>query len=479
MVASQRGVYRADVDSGETRISVYEGEVVLEADQRVRVRAGERAYARGNEPPESPRRFDAAESDDFAQWNAARDGRDAWAGDTRRYVPEEVAPYASELESHGSWYYEAEVGYVWRPYVAPDWRPYTYGRWTWTLYGWTWVPYDSWGWAPFHYGRWGFSGALGWYWIPGRVWSPAWVSWAVGGDYVGWCPLGAGDRPIAFGNQSRGFAVARGTTNDSGWNYARRSDIESRDLARRRVGATPAVTRELRIADSPRARPTRDFRRVADVEAAAPRSTPRNINIKPTVGDYVPELHSDPATTIPVFARRPGVSRERYETRSQPGTSQSQPNTARSQPNATDRRRPGEATAAPRTPTPPTAHDERRHPTDVRYPNTRSAPPAHAPARGQDAPDRTDRSQPPREREVQPTDQRRSEPSTDREVLRNVFRPLSDAPRGGDVRSGAPRNSPTPPPRAEPRPRTQPPQRTPPPSPRATARPPKDQHQHN
>ena len=483
----EHGVYRVDVADGEVRLSVHDGRASLDSGrQQVDVEAGERSYARGGEPPESPRRFDAAESDDFAQWNATRDGPDAWAGDTRRYLPEEVAPYASELESHGSWYYEAEVGHVWRPYVAPDWRPYTYGRWTWTLYGWTWVPYDSWGWAPFHYGRWGFSGALGWYWIPGRVWSPAWVSWAVGGDYVGWCPLGAGDRPVVgLGNQVRGYAVPRGGTNDSGWTYARRTDIESRDLARRRVSVTPAEVRDLRIADSPKARPSRDFRRVADVEATAPRSVPRNINIKPTVGDFVPELHNDPSTTIPVFSRR--MPRERYETRPQPSTSGPQSN-------ATDRRGAGEATAAPRTSTrpgdsgsgqqrQPSTYGDRRHPTDVRYPSTRSAPPTRTPARGQPAPDRTDRAQPPRERDVQPTDRQRNEPSTDRDVLRNMFRPLSEPPRGGDVERGTtPRNSPAPP-RAEPRQRTSPPppraeprQRTPPPSPRATSRPQKDQH---
>lgn len=463
------GVFRVDVADGEARLSVHDGRASLDSGrQPVEVEAGERSYARGGEPPESPRRFDATESDDFAQWNATRDRPDAWAGDTRRYLPEEVAPYASELASHGSWYYEAEVGHVWRPYVAPDWRPYTYGRWTWTLYGWTWVPYDSWGWAPFHYGRWGFSGALGWYWIPGRVWSPAWVSWAVGGDYVGWCPLGAGDRPVVgLGNQVRGYAVPRGGTNDSGWTYARRTDIESRDLARRRVNVTPAEVRDLRIADSPKARPSRDFRRVADVEATAPRSVPRNINIKPTVGDFVPELHDDPSTTIPVFSRR--MPRERYETRSQPSMSGPQSN-------ATDRRGAGEATAAPRTST-------RRHPTDVRYPSTRSAPPMRTPARDQAAPDRADRAQPPRERAVQPTDRQRSEPSTDRDVLRNMFRPLSEPPRGSDVERGtAPRNSPAPP-RAEPRqrtpappPRAEPRQRTPPPSARATSRPQKDQH---
>jgi len=111
------------------------------------------------------------------------------------YLPEEVAPYAGELESNGTWYYESEVGHVWRPRVGPGWQPYSDGRWIWTAYGWTWVPYEGWGWAPFHYGRWGHSASLGWYWIPSAGWGPAWVSWAVGPSYVGWCPLGYRDRP--------------------------------------------------------------------------------------------------------------------------------------------------------------------------------------------------------------------------------------------------------------------------------------------
>jgi hypothetical protein len=30
---------------------------------------------------------------------------------------------------------------------------------------------------------------VGWVWVPGDEWAPAWVSWRKGGDYVGWAPL--------------------------------------------------------------------------------------------------------------------------------------------------------------------------------------------------------------------------------------------------------------------------------------------------
>ena len=87
-------------------------------------------------------------------------------------------------------------GYVWYPSVAVDWRPYYYGRWV-TLrpYGWTWVGADPWAWPTHHYGRWGFS-ASRWFWIPGRSWGPAWVSWAYAPGYVSWCPLGFNNRAV-------------------------------------------------------------------------------------------------------------------------------------------------------------------------------------------------------------------------------------------------------------------------------------------
>ena len=46
-----------------------------------------------------------------------------------------------------------------------------------------------------HWDRWGFS-AGAWFWIPGRRWGPAWVSWAYSPGYVSWCPLGWDNRPI-------------------------------------------------------------------------------------------------------------------------------------------------------------------------------------------------------------------------------------------------------------------------------------------
>jgi hypothetical protein len=295
----ERGVYRVDVAQGETRLSVYDGEAFLEADERVRVRGGERAFARRGERAWGPDRFDRAEDDAFARWDAEL-GDEAYAARSE-YLPEEVSPFAEDFERNGSWYFEAGVGNVWRPHVSIGWRPYTNGRWAWTAYGWTWVPNEPWGWAPFHYGRWDHSSALGWYWIPGRTWGPAWVSWSVSNDHVGWCPLGYRDRPVTL---ERGRAVPRdgqSASNPSAWNFVRRADLGARDVAKRRVDAGAVPIGQMRVVDVARARVTREG-------AAAEGAAPRNIRTRPGIGDTVPELRTDNMTTIPF-----PVARTKYE----------------------------------------------------------------------------------------------------------------------------------------------------------------------
>jgi hypothetical protein len=265
LVTLQRsGVYRIDADSGETRLTVLQGSASLDSGNRqVDVPGGERTYAQKGEPPEDPQRFDRADSDNFASWDRTRESSvAAYAGESRRYLPAEVASYADDLDANGSWADDAEVGRVWRPNVDADWSPYSDGRWTWTVYGWTWCPYETWGWAPFHYGRWGFGARLGWYWIPGSVWGPAWVSWAHGGDYVGWCPLGFHDRPVI------GIGVSGGRFGGRAWFYSRRADILAPQIARHRISASPAVVGAVRVlSSSPVAQPSRDFRTVHTVHA--------------------------------------------------------------------------------------------------------------------------------------------------------------------------------------------------------------------
>ena len=427
------GVYRVDVDSGEARLSVYEGEARLDS---VRVRSGERAYARRGEAVEGPERFDRAAGDEFARWDEDRGARDERAEARPEYLPEEIAPYAGELESSGTWYYESEVGHVWRPHVGPGWQPYSDGRWIWTAYGWTWVPYEGWGWAPFHYGRWGRSASLGWYWIPSAGWGPAWVSWAVGPSYVGWCPLGYRDRPtFVYGRRDRGRAVARGeaVAASNPWTFVRPGDLGARDLSRRRVDAAVDLTRDVRVVDSPRVRLTRDIQ-LSDSE----RAVPRTLRTKPGPGDTVPELRSSPLATIPA-----PMPRQQYEAERERQAERRRPRPHDERAVAPTERAvvpmPGERAVTP-TPSGRSERTERAHPTDVR------SAPAGAVAIGR-----------PR------TEERRASPageSPDREVMRPVFRPLgrsegererpASTPDRGEVRSGPERRRPDDMPRAQP-----------------------------
>ena len=200
------GLYRVDVRSGETVLSVLEGSaegagqsgsIVIEAGQSVSAVDGSFA----SEPVSL-----MARRDDFSAWNDTRDA--LFASRTTRttsYLPAEYADYEYELDSYGSWVDEADYGYVWVPRgMGADWRPYSNGRWVWyPVIGWTWVSYDPWGWSTYHYGRWGWGANLGWYWIPrhhlgwnwGYGWGPAWVDWWWNGDYYGWCPLSYWNRP--------------------------------------------------------------------------------------------------------------------------------------------------------------------------------------------------------------------------------------------------------------------------------------------
>src|ERR1700704_2583142 len=100
--------------------------------------------------------------------------------------------FYTKLEPHGAWLETADYGYVWQPRQAESsrsWRPYTNGRWVYTDAGWTWISEEPFGWATYHYGRWTRLRGIGWVWVPGNEWAPAWVSWRKSNDYVGWGPL--------------------------------------------------------------------------------------------------------------------------------------------------------------------------------------------------------------------------------------------------------------------------------------------------
>jgi hypothetical protein len=297
--ALDRGMLRIDVDSGETRVSVYAGEAVLDdGKRRVRLAAGERTFARWGAEAEEPRRFEpGGENDEFAQWDGMRESEERSAARSSEYLPDELDAYAGEFERNGQWQYESAVGYVWVPRVGVGWQPYSNGQWAWTPYGYTWVPNERWGWAPSHYGRWGQSASFGWYWMPGRTWGPGWVSWAVGGGYVGWCPLGWRDQPVrpwGYRGGHGGYGSSRGRYGQDPWNVVRHGDLRGRDVSRRRVGFDRIDPGALRAADSVALRPTRDARSLRNGGDA-----PRAISRRQTPGDFVRELGVDNKTTIP------------------------------------------------------------------------------------------------------------------------------------------------------------------------------------
>ncbi len=96
--------------------------------------------------------------------------------------------FYDSLVPYGEWIRVGNYGPCWRPETDENWAPYTEGYWAYTDVGWTWVSHEPFGSIVYHYGRWLLTDR-GWCWVPGADWSPAWVSWRTGQDYVGWAPL--------------------------------------------------------------------------------------------------------------------------------------------------------------------------------------------------------------------------------------------------------------------------------------------------
>ena len=294
---TQPGEYRVAILRGdrepEVELAVIRGtaELVNEGG-RTALRAGERAFSRANAAPSYAYAFNSAMWDEFDRWSESR--RDERRGVSAQYLPNEVRPYSASFDRYGSWQHEASYGYVWYPTVSVGWRPYYHGRWA-TLrpYGWTWIGSDPWAWPTHHYGRWGFSAGL-WFWIPGRSWGPAWVSWAYAPGYVSWCPLGWNNRPI-FGvnfyggghNPWRAWTVVPRHHFGHGYVHARvvhgdRFDARTRGsfVAQNTAPASSRVRRAARVrADSHRrhpVHPARDRPRSTRTWSPGPRaSAPR------------------------------------------------------------------------------------------------------------------------------------------------------------------------------------------------------------
>jgi hypothetical protein len=115
---------------------------------------------------------------------------------TQEQAPPPEDPYAGyydNLAPYGNWVNVDGYGVCWQPAVAvvnTAWRPYCdHGHWVYSNCGWYWYSDYSWGWCAFHYGRWLPHATLGWCWVPGSAWAPAWVTWRYSNNYCAWAPL--------------------------------------------------------------------------------------------------------------------------------------------------------------------------------------------------------------------------------------------------------------------------------------------------
>jgi hypothetical protein len=253
IVSPARSFFRVDAGRRGTEVYVLTGRVELNGrGGRVLVRAGEYAYVSADTDVEVEAA--AVPRDRFTRFLEERYDR-ADRRDVKRYVDSEYSYDfdAADFDANGTWVYVPSAGKTcWRPNVPPDWTPYSLGTWRRTPAGLTWVSYESWGWLPYHYGMWAWDPDLGWYWIPGTLYAPAWVYWSYGDDWTGWCPVGwyggyydtyyRSTRPT-YGNERGGpwLPNLRGKVEVTqidrrGWNFAPTSRIgsrlETRDVTR-------------------------------------------------------------------------------------------------------------------------------------------------------------------------------------------------------------------------------------------------------
>ncbi len=229
------GNMRVDLGTeGTVRVTSEQGQAEVMANgRRVLLKDGERTYVDRGRAPEQPEPF-YGNSDDLDQWNQSRmDSYNRDFGDygSANYVDEDIYYDANDLDEYGDWQSYGEYGNVWVPQVDYGWRPYYDGRWDYGNSDWFWVSYEPWGWAPYHYGRWGWGFDIGWYWIPGNVFAPAWVSWYSYGDYIGWCPLNYYNYPNYYYNNhyyDRNYSPIQKqktlTASDS-WTFVRKNDL--------------------------------------------------------------------------------------------------------------------------------------------------------------------------------------------------------------------------------------------------------------
>jgi hypothetical protein len=169
---------RAELEREKIRIAAERAAQQQQADQQARAAADRDARMAAERRAADE---EAARRDAEAKERETQDARETQTVDF----------FYDALDPYGEWIEIDRYGYAFRPNTnqIAMWRPYTDGGWVYTEYGWTWRSNEPFGWATYHYGRWARLPRLGWVWIPGTEWGPAWVSWRRSTDYVGWAPL--------------------------------------------------------------------------------------------------------------------------------------------------------------------------------------------------------------------------------------------------------------------------------------------------
>jgi len=121
--------------------------------------------------------------------------------------PPDPASFDAQLSPYGRWVDTPDYGRVWVPSSTVDsgWQPYTDGTWVYTDGGWAFASSVPWGAIVFHYGRWGWREGMGWFWVPGTVWAPAWVSWRYTEGHIAWAPYAP--RGFVYGPRWHGWVA--------------------------------------------------------------------------------------------------------------------------------------------------------------------------------------------------------------------------------------------------------------------------------
>ncbi len=177
-----------------------------------------------------------------ADWESHDVPPSGWQDDDAAYDaldadPRALTEFHPVLDPYGDWVQDARYGLVWVPsrqVVGDEFAPYlTHGRWALDVSGnWVWMSDFAFGSVVFHYGRWVWISGVGWAWVPGYRYSPAWVIWRVptgGVSTVGWAPM-----PPAY-VWVDGFAVGVGFTVTTPWIFCPSYYLFSRSPYRHRL----------------------------------------------------------------------------------------------------------------------------------------------------------------------------------------------------------------------------------------------------